>query len=70
MQVITIAQLEAAINAARQHSPARQSGQALPNDVNVLAEIYGELIYKGHRAFDLDSLNAAQQTALERWLRS
>ncbi len=68
MKPVTIAALERAINRAREASPATGNHAALDPEVGVLAAIYGELIFRGHKAFDLDSLTPTEQQALERWL--
>lgn len=68
MKPVTISALELAINAARFAAPAQGREAALSDDVNVLAGIYGELIFRGHRGFDADSVSVAARQALERWL--
>jgi hypothetical protein len=67
MTPITISELEQAINAARQAQPAEGQESALSADVAILADIYGQLIYRGHRAFDADSLEPDEREALLRW---
>ena len=68
MKVVSIAQLESAINAARSAEPADGTASTLSEDVALLAGIYGELIYLNHRAFDCDSLTPDQQRVLTKWL--
>lgn len=68
MKRIAIVDLEVAINAARDACPAQGLERALAGDVNVLAGIYGELIFCGHTAFDADSLDEKRRTILERWM--
>lgn len=67
MTPITISELEQAINSARQAQPADGQEAALSADVAILADIYGQLIYRGHKAFDADSLEPDERDTLLRW---
>jgi hypothetical protein len=67
MTPITISELEQAINSARQAQPAEGQEAALSADVAVLADIYGQLIFRGHKAFDADSLAPDERDTLLRW---
>ena len=69
MTPIRIRELEAAINRARDQVPATGAEAALSEDVGLMAAIYGELIYRGHSAFDADSLDETTRNALMRWWR-
>ncbi len=68
MRTVTIIELEQAINKARQAQPAEGIESTLPRDVARLADVYGELIFSGHKAFDLDSLTPPSKESLIRWL--
>ena len=68
MTPTTISELEQAINRARQSQPADGQQAALSADVARLAEIYGQLIFRGHKVFDADSLDPPERDALRRWL--
>lgn len=68
MDIVSITELELAINRARQGEPAAGKEAALSNDVSLLADLYGELIFRGHRAFKADTVSEAHQEALQRWL--
>jgi len=68
MDTVTITDLELAINRARQGEPAAGTEAALSADVSLLADLYGELIFRGHRAFKADSVSQAHQAALQRWV--
>lgn len=70
MNPISISDLEQAINAARSAEPASGSEAALSGDVAVLADIYGQLIYRGHKMFDADSLDASQRSIVLHWLEA
>ena len=69
MTPIRIRELEDAINRARSAEPASGSEARLSDDVGRMATVYGELIYRGHTAFDADSLDDATRQALLRWWR-
>lgn len=69
MNPISISDLEQAINSARSAEPASGSEAALSGDVAVLADIYGQLIYRGHKMFDADSLDADERETVLRWLK-
>ena len=68
MTPITINELERAINCARAAQPTDGGRAALSAELALLAGIYGQLIYRGHKAFDADSLAPNEQAALQRWL--
>jgi len=68
MDIVSITDLELAINRARQGEPAAGNEAALSSDVSLLADLYGELIFRGHRAFKADTVSPAHQEALQRWL--
>lgn len=70
MEIVTINELELAINRARQSVPATGSESALSADVSLLADLYGELIFRGHKAFQADSVSPEHQDALKRWTRA
>ena len=70
MDIVSITDLELAINRARQGEPAAGRDAALSSDVSLLADLYGELIFRGHRAFKADTVSTAHQEALQRWLLS
>ncbi len=69
MKIVTINELEQAINRARQSVPATGHESALSADVSLLADLYGELIFRGHKAFRADSVSVRHQEVLERWLQ-
>jgi hypothetical protein len=64
--VITIAQLEDAINRARKQQPALDN--VLQPDVNALAEIYGRMLYQKTDLADLDRVPARVRQAVINWL--
>ncbi|MFK7962970.1 MAG: DUF3717 domain-containing protein [Burkholderiaceae bacterium] len=68
MDIISITDLELAINRARQTEPSVGHEAALSSDVSLLADLYGELIFRGHRAFKADSVTLDHQKALARWV--
>ena len=68
MEVVTINDLEQAINRARQSAPASGAESALSRDVSLLADLYGELIFRNHKAFQANSVDDKHQAALSRWL--
>ena len=68
MKPVSIAELESAINRARASQPATGHEAALSADVSRLADVYGELIFRGHRVFDADSLPPPVRDILQRWL--
>jgi hypothetical protein len=65
---ITIAQLEQAINRARDAHPASGREFALATEVSLLGTLYGALIFRGQAYVDLDDLPEPQRSALSRWL--
>lgn len=69
MTPVRIRELEDAINRARGEQPASGAEARLSDDVSRLAGIYGELIFRGHSAFDADSLDPGTRAALMRWWR-
>lgn len=68
MTPISITQLELAINAARYAAPSMGQESALSDDVAILADIYGELIYRGHKNFDADSLPVKARDVVLQWI--
>lgn len=68
MEIITINALEQAINRARHSEPATGHESALSSDVSLLADLYGELIFRGHKAFQADSVSDTHRQVLSRWL--
>ena len=67
MTPMTISQLEMTINQARAGDCVTAELGELSDDVNVLAAIYGELIYRGHKGFDIDSLDESSRRIVLRW---
>ncbi len=65
---ISIQMLEEAINTARRECPTPSTDHCLSADIKVLAEIYGQLIFQQHSAFDAATLEAADRDILEHWL--
>lgn len=68
MTPISISQLEQAINAARSAGPSKGHEAALTDDVAMLADIYGELIFRQHKNFDADSLSAEIRDVVLHWV--
>lgn len=68
MTPISISQLEEGINAARSVAPAVGQEAALSDDVAILADIYGELIYRQHKNFDADSLPVKERNIVLHWV--
>lgn len=64
--LISIVQLESAINSACQEQPAIH--YALQPDVRAMAEIYGRMIYQKVHIADLDLVPARLSQAVVRWL--
>jgi hypothetical protein len=64
--LVTIVQLEAAINRAMQQHPALD--YVLSPEVDALAEIYGRMIYQKKALADLDQVPALISAAVIRWL--
>ncbi|CAM5559807.1 DUF3717 domain-containing protein [Eoetvoesiella caeni] len=61
---VSIAQIEQAINYWR-HSPlSPQDGVTLERNANVLADIYGQMIYSGQNAIATTDLSIEQGKAL------
>jgi hypothetical protein len=68
-QVVSIAQIEAAINAWRNRSPASSSqddGEAivLCDEARSLADVYGGMIFRRQQEIAVSALSAAQVAAL------
>jgi len=68
MTPISITQLEQAINAARNVAPSVGQAAALSEDVAILADIYGELIFRQHKNFDADSLPEKERNVVLQWV--
>jgi hypothetical protein len=69
MTAVSIRDLEQAINLARLRLPASGAESRLSDEVSQMAEIYGLLIYRGHSAFDAQSLDEPVRLIVEHWLR-
>lgn len=65
--MVSITELEAAINRARHAHPAHGREAALSPDVALLAALYGELIYRRAHQFELATLSPELRGAFERW---
>lgn len=68
VEPIPIAQLEAAINRARNALPASGNEAALSRDVALLAALYGRMIFEGRSTLDLEELEDGEQVVLLQWL--
>jgi hypothetical protein len=66
MAVITIVQLELAINRARELHPPID--YVLHPSVSALAEVYGRMIYERTSLADLDTMPAAIRAEIMQWL--
>lgn len=66
MTVITIVQLESAINRARDQHPSINC--VLHRSVKVLAEIYGQMIGQKSSTLELDELPRSIRDEVLRWL--
>ena len=64
---LPLATLERAINRARQASPARGAEAALGQDVAVLGNLYGRLIWRREAGVRLADLDDDERAAFERW---
>lgn len=67
-RVITIGQLEAAINRARTAQPASGPESTLTREVSALGGIYGRLIWERRDAIGLEELSKTEQIALQLWM--
>jgi len=67
-RVITIGQLEAAINRARMAQPASGPESTLTREVSALGGIYGRLIWERKDRIELEALSQTEQIALQLWL--
>lgn len=65
--LVTVAELEAAINRARAAQPASGSEASLTLEVSTLASLYGRLIWERRDAVALDTLTDAERVALRLW---
>lgn len=65
MATLTITELEAAINRCARARPPMN--YVLGPDLRVLADIYGDMIYRRLRILELASLSPIQRAVLERW---
>jgi Protein of unknown function (DUF3717) len=67
MNVLTIGQLEQAINRARSAQPAHGIESALSPDVAALASLYGRMIFLRLEACPTDALEPREREAIARW---
>lgn len=65
--LVTVAELEAAINRARAAQPASGSEASLTLEVSTLASLYGRLIWERRDAVALGALTDAERVALRLW---
>lgn len=65
MDMLTITHLEAVINAWRKKYPPDPYNCTNCKEVNVLAELYGQMIYLRLAAIPYASINARQKEALQ-----
>lgn len=64
---LSMQELEAAINDWRARRPARGNEYALSAEVNVLATVYGLMIFRGVATVDLDTLDSSARQLLLAW---
>lgn len=64
---LTLAQLERAINRARQAQPSLGHESSLNRDVALLGHVYGRLIWRQRSVFRRSDLDRDEQEALTRW---
>ncbi|MFC0133709.1 DUF3717 domain-containing protein [Massilia eurypsychrophila] len=65
--VLTVQELEAAINFWRHQAPARGNEYALSREVNVLARAYALMIFNRAASIDIDTLDASVRGLIESW---
>jgi Protein of unknown function (DUF3717) len=65
---ISLSDLEAAINRARAHLPAQGINHELASDVEVLANLYGKMIYYKQVVVPLQLLSDGEQIVLLNWV--
>ncbi|PHV05320.1 hypothetical protein CSQ96_20690 [Janthinobacterium sp. BJB412] len=65
-KTITIVQLEDAINRCKGERPFFNG--VLPGDMRLLADLYGEMIYRHLDSVDVESLLPALQAVLGAWI--
>jgi len=68
--MISLQQLEEAINRARSSHPATGTDACLHPDVAVLGGIYGEMIFRRLKLLNPALLGESQREVLARWCRS
>ncbi len=66
--VITITELERAINRARRHEPVAHG--ALTPDLRAMAELYGRMIFVHANTVDLELQAGHFKEAVSRWLQA
>ena len=64
---LSMPELEALINYWRVHRPASGNDFALSPQVNVLAGVYAQMIYKGFKTLPVSALNTTTRQLLETW---
>ncbi len=62
-----LAQLERAINRARQAQPAQGYEAALAEDVALLGRVYGRLIWRRAATLQLGEFDEDERAAWDRW---
>jgi hypothetical protein len=67
--IVPVAELEAAINRARDAQPARGHEGTLSPDVARLADLYGKMIAAHAEAFNSDRIDPATWEVFQRWAR-
>ena len=65
--MISLQQLELAINRARAVSPSRGADAQLDPEVSLLAELYGQMIYYRLTTLALSALSKRELEAWQRW---
>jgi Protein of unknown function (DUF3717) len=65
---ISLSDLEAAINRARSNLPAQGINHELASDVEVLANLYGKMIYYKQVVVPLQLLSDGEQIVLLNWV--
>ncbi len=65
--MLTLAELEAAINDWRRRSPSTGDECALSPQVAALAQPYARMIFEHRQALDECALDAAAQQAIDEW---
>lgn len=67
LRVVTIGELEAAINRARAAQPAVGAEAVLSREVSVMAKLYGRMIWERQPDLSWDALTDAERVALQLW---